>query len=158
MQKVKLINATKSPLGLPGCPTIDPGGSIYVENFDEISQNKIVAKWLDRGFLEVGGDEEVAEEVEQPEDTGSDVDPETDGTEETETGDDDAESSDENSEADSDESESDDGESEENTAEESDEDAEKEELIAALRNHGINRDKRTSLKKLRDLLEEAQAE
>lgn len=46
-------NRSKSPLGLPGNPVLDPGQTAFIHDWETISKNRIVSAWLHRGMLVV---------------------------------------------------------------------------------------------------------
>ncbi len=138
MNKVKLTNTGRSPLGIPGNPLLEAGESINCFNWDELADNKVIAGWVEKGFLTVSradDDSEPAAVVEQ-EYTESETDePATEASESEPEDQAEQEESDDSSEMD-----------------------EKDEIIAELKTFGVNRDRRTSIEKLRELLDEAKSE
>lgn len=107
----EVTNHYTGPLGVGGV-VIAPNTSAEVPNWDKVSKNGVVSKWLEYGVLSVGksskkDEPEVAENVQ--------------------------------------------------VTEEVDEDAVKESLIAQLAELGVKADKRSSVEKLQEKLEEALA-
>ncbi len=108
----EVTNHYTGPLGVGGV-VIAPNTSAEVPNWDKVSKNGVVAKWLESGVLSVGkhskkDEPEVVENVQI-------------------------------------------------TEQQPDEDAQKEELIAQLAELGVKADKRSSVEKLQEKLDEALA-
>ncbi len=108
----EVTNNYTGPLGVGGV-VIEPNESAEVPNWEKVSKNGVVAKWLESGVLSVGkhskkDEPEVVENVQI-------------------------------------------------TEQQPDEDAQKEELIAQLAELGVKADKRSSVEKLQEKLEEALA-
>lgn len=108
----EVTNHYTGPLGVGGV-VIYPNTSAEVPNWEKVSKNSVVAKWLESGVLSVGksskkDEPEVAANVQI-------------------------------------------------TEQQQDEDAQKEELIAQLSELGVKADKRSSVEKLQEKLDEALA-
>jgi len=115
-------------LGLPGGIVIEAGKAHEVPGWDKLSKHKVVAKWLESGILSAGKSSK-KEEPEVVEDIEfTEEQPGVEVEEQVE--------------------EQQDG----------DEDAEKERLIAELAELGVKADKRSSVEKLKEKLEEALAQ
>lgn len=118
----EVTNHYTGPLGVGGV-VIEPNASAEVPNWEKVSMNGVVAKWLESGVLSVGKsskkeEPEVVEDVQltehEPEETAEEVN-------------------------------------------EQGEDEQKEFLIAQLAELGVKADKRSSVEKLQEKLEEALA-
>ncbi len=108
----EVTNHYTGPLGVGGV-VIEPNASAEVPNWEKVSKNGVVAKWLESGVLSVGksskkDEPEVVENVQI-------------------------------------------------TEQQPDEDAQKEVLIAQLAELGVKADKRSSVEKLQEKLDEALA-
>ncbi|CAL1778338.1 hypothetical protein BRC2024_HCTLARHO_CDS_0081 [Acinetobacter phage vB_AbaS_Silvergun] len=118
----EVTNNYTGPLGVGGV-VIEPNASAEVPNWEKVSKNGVVAKWLESGVLSVGksskkDEPEVVEDVQlteqEPEEAAEEVN-------------------------------------------EPSEDEQKETLIAQLAELGVKADKRSSVEKLQEKLEEALA-
>lgn len=131
MAKVK--NSHDRALGLPNGTVIGSGEAVDVPGWDKLSKHKVVAKWLAANVLSAVKSEK------------SDPAPEPEAEAES-----DSESAEESSEA---EEESE----QEEESEDADENEQKEALIAQLKELDIKPDKRSSVEKLQEKLDEALA-
>ncbi len=113
----EVTNHYTGPLGVGGV-VIEPNASAEVPNWEKVSKNGVVAKWLESGVLSVGKSSKKDEGKELPD---REVVANVQFTEEV------------------------------------DEDAVKEELIAQLAELGVKADKRSSVEKLQEKLDEALA-
>ena len=134
----KVTNNHDRDLGLPGGFVIGAGKAEDVPGWDKLSKHKVVAKWLEAGVLSAGKSSKKDEPEDEPE-----VVEDVQFTEEVNESEEDqpTDSSGEVAEA----------------AEELSEDEQKEALIAQLAELDIKADKRSSVEKLQDKLDEALA-
>lgn len=129
----KVTNNHDRDLGLPGGFVIGAGKAEDVPGWDKLSKHKVVAKWLESGVLSAGKSSKKDEPEDEPE-----VVEDVQFTEEVPA----------------------DVEVAEEAAEEEpqgDEDAQKEAIIAQLKELDIKADKRSSVEKLQEKLDEALA-
>lgn len=151
----------KSPLGLPSGVTLQPGVPTPVHGWESDRKSKIVQAWVKSGILKVGHEPSqfMPDDGQQPSSADDapkgqflglpDAGGETSGSEEA---------SDESTQDDDAADESTAGETGEQTLEEAPQHSEAEEkaqLLAALEAKGIKVDKRTGIKRLRELSAES---
>lgn len=124
----EVTNNHNGPLGVGGV-VIPAKSFVEVPNWEKVSQNGVVRRWLDSGVLSVG--KSSAKKVaDGPDESAPDVVENVQFTEQANHPD---------------------------QSQEGDEDAEKDSLIARLKELDIKADKRSSVEKLREKLEEALA-
>lgn len=122
----EVTNHYTGPLGVGGV-VIEPNASAEVPNWEKVSKNGVVAKWLESGVLSVGksskkDEPEVVENVQITEEVAEPSQAEV-----------------------------------EDALDQLSEDEEKESLIAQLAEIGVKADKRSSVEKLQEKLDEALA-